>query len=58
MTIENIKFVEDIIDAALEAYDNACRTKNDKMMQQSIDVINYELAKLDENVVNLTTLPN
>ena len=58
MTIEEIKTTEDIIDVALEVYDQACKDKDQHRMEQAMEVINYELAKLDNNEVVLITLPN
>jgi len=58
MTIENIKFVEAIIESALEAYDTALKNNDTKVQEQAIEIINYELAKLDQNEVVLRTLPN
>lgn len=55
MTLEKIKDIEMIIDACIEAHDHAVKTKNHKMAAQAIEVINYELDKLDKNEIVLKT---
>ena len=55
MTLEKIKDIEMIIDACIEAHDHAVKTKNHKMAAQAIEVINYELDKLDKNEIVIKT---
>jgi len=55
MTLEKIKDIEMIIDACIEAHDYAVKTKNHVMAAQAIEVINYELDKIDKNEIVLRT---
>ena len=55
MTIKNIKQIEKVIDACIQAHDEALRTKDKKMQLNAVEVMQYELKKLDENIIKIKT---
>ena len=55
MSIKDIKTIESIIDACIEAHDDALKRKDKKMVMQAIEVMEYELSKLDENKITIET---
>ena len=55
MTLKHIKEVEQLIDTCIEAYDRAVEEKNHQMAINAIEVMKYELDKLDENQVTIKT---
>jgi len=55
MTIKRIKEIEEHINYLLETYDASVKEKNHAMSAKIIKVIDYELAKLDKNEIQLKT---
>jgi len=53
MTIKTIKAIEQHINFLLDTYDMAVKDKNHEMAAKTIEVINYELAKIDENEIKI-----
>ena len=55
MKVKDIKQIEKIIDACIEAHDEALRVDDKKMQLSAIEVMQYELKKLEENEVEINT---
>jgi len=55
MTIETIKEIEEHINFLLETYDLALTEKNYEIVNKTLEVIDYELNKLDKNEVKLSS---
>jgi len=53
MTIKRIKEIEKTIDYLLMTYDLAVSEKDNEMAAKTLEVIDYELAKLDENEIQV-----
>tara|TARA_R110000851_G_scaffold270182_1_gene422857 strand:- start:490 stop:663 length:174 start_codon:yes stop_codon:yes gene_type:complete len=56
MTIKNIKEIESIIDHLLETYDNAVKNNNHEVAARCIEIIDYEMNRLEENEIKVITL--
>ncbi len=56
MTLNKVKEIEEHINMLLETYDEALRVGDMEMSVKALEVIDYELAKLDENEIKLSTI--
>jgi len=55
MSKKEVKAIETEINYLLQAYDDAVKEGNNEIMLKSIECINYELEKLEENEIKLKT---